>query len=152
MRDTAVIENEQHRRHPGLRVRREGQAVVVHIPAQFRRRNGRQMVLTPEGHRSQPKRQANQTLVEAIAKAHRWQEQIESGEHAGIDDLAQALGLDRTYVGRMLRLTSLAPDIVEAILRGDEPDGISLSRLHRTLPVCWQEQRGRWGRRSQRHG
>ncbi|NQU76548.1 MAG: hypothetical protein HQ546_09580, partial [Planctomycetes bacterium] len=46
MYDTAVIENEQKRRYPGLSVRREGEAVVVHIPMRFRRRNGRQMILT----------------------------------------------------------------------------------------------------------
>jgi hypothetical protein len=56
-----------------------------------------------------------------------------------------------TYVGRMLRLISLAPDIIEAILRGDlsrrseaktdEPDGLSLEKLRKNLPVRWGEQR-----------
>jgi hypothetical protein len=46
-----------------------------------------------------------------------------------------------TYVGRILRLTSLAPDIIEAILRGDEPDGLSLEKLRKNLPVRWDEQR-----------
>lgn len=44
----------------------------------------------------------------------------------------------------MLRLTSLAPDIIEAILRGDEPEGISLRRLQKDLPADWQEQRDTW--------
>ena len=86
----------------------------------------------------------NRTLIEAIAKAHRWQKQIESGEYPSLEDLAQAVGVDRTYVGRMLRLTSLAPDIIEAILRGDEPDGISLRKLQKNLPVRWDEQRDAW--------
>ena len=90
-----------------------------------------------------PEPDANQALIEAIAKAHRWQEQIESGEYASIEDLAQALGVGRTYVGRMLRLTSLAPDIIEAILRGDEPNSMSLEKLRKNLPICWQEQRDR---------
>jgi hypothetical protein len=51
-----------------------------------------------------------------------------------------ARNIDRTYVGRMLRLTSLAPDIIEAILRGDEPDGLSLEKLRKDLPVRWEEQ------------
>jgi len=71
-------------------------------------------------------RDANQTLIEAIAKAHRWQEPLESGEYPSLEDIAQAVGVDRTYVGRMLRLTSLALDIVEAILRGSEPEGMTL--------------------------
>ena len=52
--------------------------------------------------------------------------------------------LRRTYVSRTLRLTSLAPDITEAILRGDEPDGLSLEKLRRHLPVQWDEQRANW--------
>ncbi len=146
MHDIAVIENEQSRRYPGLSVRREGKAVVVHIPVRFHRRNGRQMILT-DGEPAAaptPERDANQTLIEAIAKAHRWQEQLESGQYAGVEDLAQALDVDRTYAGRILRLTSLAPDIIEAILRGDEPNGISLRKLQKNLPVQWDEQRKAW--------
>jgi len=44
----------------------------------------------------------------------------------------------------MLRLTSLAPDIIEAILRGDESDGLSLEKLRKNLPVRWEEQRDLW--------
>jgi len=55
--------------------------------------------------------------------------------------LAKDVGCDRTYVGRMLRLTSLAPDIIEAILCGNEPDGLSLEKLRKNLPVRWDEQR-----------
>lgn len=58
-----------------------------------------------------------------------------------MEGLAQARGVGRTYAGRMRRLTSLPPDIVEAILRGAEPDGISLSKVHRNLPVQWARQR-----------
>jgi len=72
---------------------------------------------------------------------HRWQAQLESGEYASLEDLAKDVGCDRTYVGRMLRRTSLAPDIIEAILRGDEPAGLSLENLRKNLPVRWDEQR-----------
>jgi len=63
------------------------------------------------------------TLIQHIcsaerAKARRWQEQFGSGECASIEDLAQTPGVDRTYAGQLLRLTSLAPDIIEAILGG----------------------------------
>lgn len=68
-------------------------------------------------------------LSSSIAKAHRSQAQLESGEYAGLEDLAQDVGCDRTCVGRSPHLTSLAPDIIEAILRGEEPDGTSLEKL-----------------------
>ncbi len=145
MDEIATIEHEQNEKYPGLRVRRDGDAVVVHIPAKFRRRNGRFMVLTEgagDAESGHEERQVNQTLVEALAKAHRWQQQLESGRFAGLDELAAYVGVDRSYVGRVLRLTSLAPDIIEAILRGDEPSGLSLEKLRRELAVGWGEQRG----------
>jgi len=151
MHETTLIENQEQARYPGLCVRRDGDAVVVHIPMRLRRRNGRQMILTdgeavavPATQRETGGNGANQTLIEAIAKGHRWQEQLESGEYPSLEDLAQTIGVDRTYVGRLLRLTSLAPDIIEAILRGDEPDGLSLEKLRKNLPVRWDEQRRRW--------
>lgn len=148
MHDMTPIEDQWKDRYPGLRVRRDGDAVVVHIPMRLRRRNGQCMVLT-EGEAAptsaaqhvEDASGANRTLIEAIAKGHRWQAQLESGEYTSLEDLAHTVGCDRTYVGRMLRLTSLAPDIIEAILRGDEPDGISLEKLRKNLPVWWDEQR-----------
>lgn len=141
MNKANVVENEQRRDYPGLTVCRDRDAVVVHVPMQFYRRNGKQMLLTPEGHKWAPERQANQPLVDALAKAHRWQEQLESGEHANIEDLAKDVGVDRTYAARVMKLTGLAPDIVEAILAGKEPQGVSLRKLQMDLPVCWREQR-----------
>ena len=85
------------------------------------------MVLTHGGSNGHaPERESNGSLVSALAKAYRWQEQLESGEYASLEDLAAANGVDRTYVVRILRLTSLAPEIVEVILAGNETEGISL--------------------------
>lgn len=144
MRKTNVIESEQNGEYPGLTVRRDRDAVVVHVPMWFYRRNGRQTLLTPEGHERAPEQQINRPLVEALAKAHRWQEQLEADEYANIEDLANAVGVDRTYVARMLKLTGLAPDIVEAALAGGGPEGISLRKLRENLSVRWDEQREEW--------
>ena len=137
------VEKSQQENYPGLTVSRDGDAIVVRIPVRFHRRNGRQMVLTRGGDNGQvtPERETNGSLVSALAKAYRWQEQLESGEYAGLEDLAAANGVDRTYVGRILRLTSLAPEIVERILHGDEPGGISLAKFRRSLPVLWAKQK-----------
>ncbi len=59
-------------------------------------------------------------------------------------ELAEALDVDRSYVGRIMRLALLAPDIVEAIVRGDESSGLSLERLAKGLPMLWAEQRERF--------
>ncbi len=123
-------------------VRLDGDAIVVSIPVRFYRRNGQQMVMTPGGAAGNEREngERNDALVTAIAKAYRWQEQLEAREYSGLEDLAAANGVDRTYVGRILRLTSLAPDIVEAILDGDEPDGMSLARLRSKFPLLWSDQ------------
>ena len=66
-------------------------------------------------------------------------------QYATVTELAEALDVDRSYVGRMIRLALLAPDIVEAIVRGEETSGLSLERLTKGLPVSWDEQRQRLG-------
>jgi hypothetical protein len=78
--------------------------------------------------------------VLAVVRGHRWKELLESGRYTSIDALAARMGVNSSYVGRHLNLTLLAPDIVETILMGQEPDGLSLEKLHR-LPVAWEEQR-----------
>ena len=79
------------------------------------------------------------------AGALHWQELIDGGKYASISDLAEALGLDRSYVSRIMRLALLAPDIVEAIVDGLEPSGLSLERLVKGMPVVWEEQRKAFG-------
>lgn len=66
---------------------------------------------------------------------------LENGTHATIAEIAAAEKINETYVGRVLRLTLLAPDIVEAILSGRQPAGLQLEALLRRFPVEWREQR-----------
>ena len=121
-----------------IRLPREGQ-----LPVNFRRRNGRQMVLTCGGEErpAKPDRRVNSALVSAVAKAYRWQEQLESGRYASLEELAAANGVDRSYAGRILRLTSLSPEIVELVLDGNEPKGLTLAKLRKRLPLIWSEHR-----------
>jgi hypothetical protein len=79
-----------------------------------------------------------------LAKAWLWQEQLESGEYGTLEELAKANKVDRTYVSRILRLTSLSPEIVEQILGGIEFYEVSLRFLRKGIPELWREQlRGR---------
>jgi hypothetical protein len=77
-----------------------------------------------------------------MARAFSWAEILESGQIKSISELARNLEVDGSYVSRILKLTTLAPDIVEAIINGEEPDGLSLAKLTRTFPEDWREQRG----------
>ena len=82
-------------------------------------------------------------MVKAIARAFRWRDMLENGKYATIGEIAAAEKINETYVGRVLRLTLLAPDIVEAILNGRQPAALQLDGLMRRFPVEWGEQRAR---------
>jgi hypothetical protein len=131
-------------KYPGRMVYRDGDRIVVKIPVRFRRRNGRQMIFAEGEDRASNSKSEDNALALAIARAWKWQEELESGKYASIEDLARAKKLDRTHVGRMLRLTSLAPEIVEALLAGQERKGLSLRQLRRGIPLAWEEQRELW--------
>lgn len=127
-------------RYPGRKVERDGDEIVVTIPVNFHRRNGRQFVKAKKNNSDRvEENEINETLVSAIAKAYSWQEVLESGEYASIEELAKAKNVGRTYAGRVLRLTSLAPRLVEDIIDGDE-HGLTLRKLHCGLPTLWTEQ------------
>ena len=92
----------------------------------------------PEGA-TQPRRTDN-TLVKALARAFRWKKMLESGEFATIAELAEREGIAPSYMTRILRLTLLAPDIVEAILNGKHGPEVSLSRVLEPFPMEWTSQ------------
>jgi hypothetical protein len=82
-------------------------------------------------------------MVKALARAHPWKRLLEEGRYASISELAAAEKIDRGYLGRVLQLTLLAPDIVEDILDGRQPAELGLSRLLEPLSMEWKQQRHR---------
>lgn len=125
-----------------ITVRRDGGKVVVSVPVRFYRRNGRQMILADSIESDSIEAAVpNNALLTALAKAYAWQEQLESGQFEDLEDIAKEQGVDRSYVGRMLQLSSLAPDIVESILAGQAFADISLRDFRKGIPVSWEEQR-----------
>ncbi|MGA7450857.1 MAG: hypothetical protein WBW73_06130 [Rhodoplanes sp.] len=122
----------------------DGHAVTVRVPITIRRRGGRKLVLAPDGTTdtwAAPCRRIDNAMVKAIARAHRWREMLENGAHATIAEIAAAEKINESYVGRILRLTLLAPDIVEAILDGRQQTDMTLTVLMRPFAVEWTEQR-----------
>ena len=91
-----------------------------------------------DGHRRVviPKQQS---LLRAIRNGQRWMEMLVNGEAKNITDLAAKLGLKPSYVTRVLDLNNLARDIVEAIVAGAEPDGLSIAQIMKNIPEDWNE-------------
>src|SRR5215203_4378939 len=123
----------------------ENRTVTVRVPISIRTRGGRKLVFAPDGSNVTTVplcRRIDNAMVKAVARAFRWRGMLESGECATIREIAAAEKINETYVGRVLRLTLLAPDIVEAILGGRQPAELQLDRLRRRFPVEWRQQRG----------
>lgn len=92
---------------------------------------------------TQPKQ--DDTLIKAIAPARRWRLKLESGKVPSIRQLAEKEKISSSYLARILRLTLLAPDIVEVILDSRQPKGLALADFMEPFPVEWEEQRRRFG-------
>ena len=120
---------------------------TVFVPMTFRRIGGRRRIVLPDGNLYNPQQRVSidSAITRAVARAFRWRRQLEFGRHASINELAKADKIDRGYVSKVLRLTLLAPDIVEAILAGRQPEGLKLADLLEPFPVEWAEQRERFG-------
>ena len=117
--------------------------LTVHIPLTVRRRGGRKVVIAPDGTEAPVIAAAriDSTLVKALARAFRWRRMLESGVVSTVDEIAVREKINKSYVSRVLRLTLLAPDIVEAILDGRQAPEVTLRVLMGPFPVGWGEQR-----------
>ena len=116
--------------------------ITVRVPVTIRKRGGRRLVVAPDGAPwSAPRPRVDNTLVKALARAHRWKKMLDDGRYGSVTELAAGEKLDRGYLGRILMLTLLAPDVVEAILDGRQPEGMTLPGLLKGVPVAWEGPR-----------
>src|ERR1043166_7608507 len=102
------------------KIKSDGRTITVRVPISIRKRGGRKVVLTPDGieHNQGELRyqQVDSAIVKALARAFRWREMLENGAFSTIREIAEGEKIAETYVGRVLRLNLLAPDVVEMIL------------------------------------
>jgi hypothetical protein len=118
------------------------QAVTVTVPFAVRKRGGRKLVITPDGVTSAPAPRTNvdSALLKALARGFRWRRLLETGDCSTIEEVAEAENINPSYVSRVLRMTLLAPDIVEAILAGRQPQGLTMRTVMDPFPVEWKAQ------------
>jgi hypothetical protein len=125
-------------------ISQDGRTAMVSIAVSFLQRAGRKQILSPAGAAPwSPAPRVDSALVKAIVRAHRWRQLIESGKYASSAELAKAEKVNDSYLSRILRLTLIAPDIIEAILSGRHPSTLQLDELIRPLPAVWDQQRAR---------
>ena len=115
------------------------ETITIHVPFRIVKRGGRkEMVLPPA---ATTRRNMDDTLVKALARAFRWKRMLDTGEYSTIADLAQRERIAAPFLTRTMRLVHLAPDLVEAILDGRQPRCLTLEALREPLPSDWSAQR-----------
>ena len=116
-------------------------SITVRVPLAIRRRPGRKTILTPmtNGVAAVTTR-ADPTLVKALARAFRYQRMLDEGRYASVTDMAAAEKIDRGYMGSLLRLTLLAPDLVANALDGRHMPSVALAALLEPFPLGWRDQ------------
>ena len=118
------------------------QTLTVRVPFTIRKRGGRKLAIAADGTTLAPPRpRIDNTLVKALARAHRWNRLLESGRYGSAAELAAAEKINPSYVSRVLRLTLLAPDLVEAIVDGRQADFVEADRVLKPFSTVWVEQR-----------
>ncbi|WP_112321969.1 hypothetical protein [Oceanibium sediminis] len=120
------------------------ETLTLHVPFRVVKRGGRKEMHLPEG--ATHSRRTDNTLVKALARAFRWKRMLETGEFATIAELAEREGIAPSYMTRVLRLTLLSPDIIQAILDGKQGPEATLARLLEPFPMEWAEQPNHFAR------
>ena len=116
-------------------------ARVVEIPFKVEKRGGETLIVLPKG-RSPHQPRLDSTLVKALGRAWQWRRDLERGRVRSVTEIARQNNCTERYVSRLLPIAYLAPDIIEAILEGRQPVGLTLAKICRTdLPLDWRDQR-----------
>lgn len=118
--------------------------LTVHVPMTFRRRGGRKIIVAPDGTAiaaAAPRFKVDNVLVKALARGFSWRKLLDGGSYSTIKEIAAKEGIDVTYIADVLRLTLLAPEIVEMILDGRQPPTLQFGQLRKPFPLVWDEQR-----------
>ncbi len=127
---------------PKQRTSTDGRTVTVHVPIAYHQRAGRKQIVGPPGSVPwTPAPRVDTALLKAVVRAHRWREMLENGEYPSAADLAKAEKVDDSYLSRVLRITLLAPEIIEAIVTGQQPRTLQVDDLMKPLPARWQQQK-----------
>jgi hypothetical protein len=119
-------------------------SITVRVPLKFRRRPGRKTVVTlasGEACDGAIPTRADPALVKALARAFRYQKLLDDGLYASISEMAAAEKIERGYLGSLLRLTLLAPALVEEMMEGTAWPNPTLPELLQPFPEPWEHQR-----------
>ena len=116
--------------------------IRVFVPLTIRKRNGRPKILPPADYRPSQDRTQDPHVLRAIGRAWGWRRSMESGQAATIQDIAAAAKVSDRFVGRMIRLAYLSPEVLEHLVIRRVPPAVSLNALIAIADRPWAEQMG----------
>lgn len=118
------------------------QTTTVVVPFTIRKRGGRKLILTPDGSIAQPPQRArpDSALLKALARGFRWRKMLQEGDYQTLEEIADAENINPSYVSRLLRMTLLSPEIVEAVLAGRQPPALTMARAMQPFSREWKDQ------------
>ncbi len=132
-------------------LREDENILSIRMPVCFKRRSSRKMIIAPSGAGvllntvDLKSAKPDQSFVSALVKAFQWQDLVDQGVYASPKELAEKENIEVTHVYRLIRLTMLAPDIIEAVLDGTQPRTLTMQNIVRGFPISWKEQRALYG-------
>lgn len=115
--------------------------ISLSIKAKRKRFGGEVHLVVPPNPTSLSPRHPKSSLTKAVARALGWYENVIQGKALDMRSLARQAGLTERYVGKVFGCALLAPEIVESILEGRQPDDLNFENLCQHVPLSWAEQR-----------
>lgn len=118
------------------------QATTVTVPFEIRKRGGRKLILTPDGSIAQatPRARPDSALLKALARGFRWKKMLQEGGYQTLEEIANAENINPSYVSRLLRMTLLAPELVDEVLAGRQPTALTMALAMQPFPLEWKTQ------------
>ena len=117
--------------------------VRVFIPLAFKRKNGRPRILAPDVEPHFQARVQDPHILRALGRAWSWRRKLETGEASTIQDIAKAEKVSDRFIGPMMRLAYLSPDVLERLLVSREPPSVTIVQMIDATYLPWAEQMGR---------
>jgi site-specific DNA recombinase len=119
--------------------------ICLSIEARLKRYGGVVHMVLPPNPTGTLVSRTKPSLLKALSRAHDWYQSVLEGKVCDQRALGRQAGLTERYVGKVFPCAFLAPDIIESILEGRQPDELTFAKLSKGIPLSWTEQRSHFG-------
>lgn len=124
------------------------EVLSIFIPAQIKKKSGYATVILPNGkeHKITQPANYNEKLVKAFVRAYKWKMMLKNKKVNSLNEIAKIEKTDKAYIAKLFKLNYIAPDIIESIINGKQPEKLNLRDFtHKAIPDLWSEQREVFG-------